>query len=57
MDGKNTKVYTKKDKLVLSSKFSMGKEKFTVELEYSVEEFDELIKKMVKEKLKFESKK
>lgn len=52
-----TKVSIKKDKLVLSSKFSINGSKHVVELEYSIEEFDKLIKDMVKQKLKFENSK
>lgn len=52
-----TKVYIKRDRLVLSSKFKIDGVKHLIEIEYSIEEFDELIKDMVKKKLKLESSK
>ena len=54
---KKTKVYIKRDKLILSSKFKIDGVKHLIEIEYSIEEFDELIKDMVKKKLKLESSK
>ena len=56
IDAKKNKTYVrvKGDDFTISSKFKIGDKKYSLELEYSLEEFDELIKIMVKEKLKYE---
>lgn len=59
VDAKKNKTYVnlKGEQFVISSKFKIGDKKYALELEYSLEEFDKLIKAMVKEKLKYEKNK
>lgn len=59
VDAKKNKTYVriKGEDFTISSKFKIGEKKYSLELEYSLEEFDQLIKIMVKEKLKYEKNK
>jgi hypothetical protein len=56
VDAEKNKTYVKRkdDVFYISSKFKIEDKKYSLELEYSPEEFDKLIKIMVKEKLKHE---
>lgn len=55
MNSKDVSIKVKDDTFIVSTKFKVRDEKFVVELDFPSEEFDLLIKKMVKKKLKFES--